>query len=67
MKTIAVILFFIFILLWFGFSSQSDVHTTPPKVVTIEGCEYFQLDAYPGLYTLCHKGNCTNHIGKVTP
>jgi hypothetical protein len=63
MKTTLAILF-----LCFGLGCRPDIHTNPPKVVTVEGCEYFQLPAYPGgFYTLCHKGNCTNHIYKGTP
>lgn len=59
MKTTLVIL-----LLCFNFGCKSDVHTNPPKVVTIEGCEYFELPAYGLCVTLCHKGNCTNHLNR---
>lgn len=64
MKTILIIL-----LLSFGLGcaqSVDDVQKNPLKIAVIEGCEYFLLSAYPpGTYTLCHKGNCTNHQNKV--
>ena len=60
MKTILIIL-----LLCFGFGCRADVKSDPPIVVVIEGCEYFYLPSSHLYYTLCHKGNCTNHQTKV--
>lgn len=28
----------------------------------IEGCQYLVCRTYMGFETLCHKGNCTNHV-----
>ena len=31
------------------------------KIINLEGCEYYLLPLH-GSYTMCHKGNCINHI-----
>lgn len=39
----------------------------PYQVVTIDGCQYIKIEnATYGftIYTVCHKGNCTNSIHK---
>ena len=46
-------------------------YTLNPKVITtVEGCEYFIVDAHRS-YTYVHKGNCSNpihypHIDTIT-
>lgn len=32
------------------------------RVVNIDGCQYFVVASYAGYSSLCHKGNCTNHV-----
>jgi len=49
---------------------KKELSVTPPsvryKIVAIDGCQYIESinRTYSGydIYTLCHKGNCTNRV-----